>query len=288
MTPRVRATLTLLALSAVSPASAPGGACSIVPPRSSYSLTILLGPPQSGLPRPQIYGPEGRPLVVIDAGHGGHDPGAAAPETGQREKDITLAIARSIKDELLKSGRVRVALTREDDRFLILGERSAIARAIGADLFISIHADAAANREAGGATIYTLSEVASDREAQLLAQRENRADIVGGVDLGRENRQVASILLDLAQRETMDASAQFARLLNREAKWVIPFRPEFHRMAGFVVLKAPDTPAVLFEAGYLTSEDDVARLTSDEGRTNIAVGVRRAVTIYFARRSIGR
>lgn len=259
-----------------------------MPPRSSYSLTIPLAPPRAGPPKPKIYGPEGRPLVVIDAGHGGHDPGAIAPESGKREKDITLALALATKDELLKSGRVRVALTREDDRFLVLGERSEIARAIGADLFISLHADAAANPEAGGATIYTLSEVASDREAQLLAQRENRADIVGGVNLNHEDKQVASILLDLAQRETMDASAQFARLLNREAKWTIPFRKEFHRMAGFVVLKAPDTPAILFEAGYLTSVDDVGRLTSEEGRTNIAVGLRRTVNIYFARRSVTR
>lgn len=266
----------------------PGGACSIAPPRSSYSLTVKLGPPSAGPPRPAIYGPEGRPLVVIDAGHGGHDPGATAPETGEREKDITLSIARAIKDELLKSGRVRVALTREDDRFLILHERSEIARNIGADLFISIHADSAANREAGGATIYTLSEVASDREAQALAARENRADIVGGVNLAQENAKVASILLDLAQRETMGASAQFARLFTREAKWLIPFRPDPHRMAGFVVLKAPDTPAVLLEAGYLSSTADAARLASEEGRKNVAVGVRSAANIYFARRSVGR
>jgi N-acetylmuramoyl-L-alanine amidase len=258
------------------------------PPRSSYSLTIALGAPEAGPPPPKIHGPDGRPLVVIDPGHGGHDPGAISPESGEREKDVTLAIAKAIRDDLIKSGRVRVALTREDDRFLILGERSAIARSIGANLFISIHADSAANTEAGGATIYTLSEVASDREAQLLAQRENKADIIKGINLGRENLQVASILLDLAQRETMDTSAQFARLLKREAASLIPFRPEYHRMAGFVVLKAPDTPSVLLEVGYLSSSADMERLISDKGRQDIARAVRRAIEIQLARQSARR
>ncbi len=255
------------------------------PRRSRYSLTIPLDPPGTQPPKPRIYGPAGRPLVVIDAGHGGHDPGAIAAESGLREKDITLAIAQAIKDELIRSGRVRVALTREEDRFLVLGERSAVAHAIKADLFISIHADSAQNGSpANGATIYTLSEVASDREAQLLAQRENRADIINGVNLGRQRSEVASILLDLAQRESMEASAAFANLLKREASGLIPFRPDFHRMAGFVVLKAPDTPSILLEAGYLTNPADRERLVSEAGRTSIARGVRRAIEIHFARK----
>lgn len=258
------------------------------PPRSRYNLTIPLDPPSQGLPRPRIYGTAGRPLVVIDAGHGGHDPGAVSSETGRREKDITLSVARTIRDELVKSGRVRVALTREDDRFLILGERSAIARNIKADLFISIHADAAASDEASGATIYTLSEVASDREARLLAQRENKADIINGVNLGKENREIASILVDLAQRETMNLSAQFANLLKREATGLVPFRSDYHRMAGFVVLKAPDTASILLEVGYVTNNEDVERLSSPEGRRNIALGIRKAVEIHFARRLASR
>ena len=259
-----------------------------VPPRSRYSLTIPLGPPGAPLPRPKIYGPAGRPLVVIDAGHGGHDPGAISPATGKREKDITLAVAQAIKAELIRSGRVRVALTREDDRFLILGERSGIAHNIKADLFISIHADSAPADTASGATIYTLSEVASDREAQLLAQRENRADIINGVNLGRQKSEVASILLDLAQRETMDNSAAFANLLKREATGLMPFRPDYHRMAGFVVLKAPDTPSILLEAGYLTNIEDAERLLSDAGKQNVATAIRRAVEIHFARRAAGQ
>lgn len=258
------------------------------PPRSRYSITIPLDAPQPGLPRPRIDGPAGRPLVVLDPGHGGHDPGAYSSSGEIREKDITLSVARAIREELLRSGRVRVALTREDDRFLILHERSAIARAVGADLFISIHADSAANDTATGATVYTLSDTASDREALAFAQRENRADIVNGVNLGLQDRGVASILMDLAQRETRNASTAFAELLRREGQLLIPFRKDPLRRAGFVVLKAPDTPAVLLEVGYLTNAGDAARLNSADGRNAIAVATRRAVEIHFARQLVDR
>jgi len=222
--------------------------------------------------------------VVIDAGHGGHDPGAISPHTGQREKDATLAMARAIRDELIAGGRVRVALTREDDRFLVLRERSAIAKSIGASLFISVHADSAGAETAHGATIYTLSEVASDREAAALAGRENKADIINGVNLGRETSEISSILVDLAQRDTMNASASFAGLLHREAAREVPFRADFHRMAGFAVLKQPDMPSILLEIGYLSNADDVARLFSPGGRKQIATGIRKAVDIHFAQR----
>jgi N-acetylmuramoyl-L-alanine amidase len=258
------------------------------PPRSTYNITIPLDPPSNGLPRPRIYGTAGKPLVVIDAGHGGHDPGAISPVTGKREKDITLAVARAIRHELAASGRVRVALTREDDRFLVLRERSAIARGIKADLFISIHADSAPVGEASGATVYTLSEVASDKEAQLLATRENKADVINGINLGGENREIASILVDLAQRETMNMSANFASLLKRESGGLIPFRGDYHRMAGFAVLKAPDTPSILLEVGYVTNGADVSRLSSSEGQSQIASGIRKAVEIHFAKRLASR
>ncbi len=254
------------------------------PPRSAYSLTVPLAPARSNVPRPKIYGPAGRPLVVIDAGHGGHDPGAISPVSGAREKDVTLSVALLIRDALIASGRVRVALTREDDRFYVLRERSAIARNLKADLFISVHADAAPAATASGATIYTLSEIASDREAQLLAQRENRADVINGVDLGVENREIASILVDLAQRETMNASAGFANLLKREAGRYVPFRTDFHKMAGLAVLKSPDMPSILLEVGYLTNAGDAERVASKDGQANIATGVRKAVEVYFARR----
>jgi len=254
------------------------------PPRSRYNITVPLDRTSSGVPRPKIYGPAGRPLVVIDAGHGGHDPGAISPVTGAREKDITLAIALRIKDELIASGRVRVALVREDDRFYVLRERTDIARNIGAGLFISIHADSAGAAEASGATIYTLSETASDREAAALAARENKADIINGVNLAGENKEIASILLDLAQRETMNSSASFANLLKREGNGLIPFRTGYHRMAGFAVLKAPDTPAILLETGYMTNGEDVRRLNTPDGQKRIAQGVRKAVEIFFAKR----
>ncbi len=258
------------------------------PPRSKYSVTVPLPPARNGLPQPRIHGPAGRPLVVIDAGHGGHDPGAISPVTGKREKDVTLAVARAIRDELIASGRVRVALTRESDSFIVLQDRAKIARAVKADLFISVHADSAPAEEARGATIYTLSEVASDRQAQALATRENKADIINGVDLGGENREIASILVDLAQRETMNASAQFADLLKREASGLVPFRTDYHRMAGFAVLKSPDTPAILLEVGYITNPDDVARLSTGEGQRRIAQGLRKAIEIHFARRMAAR
>jgi N-acetylmuramoyl-L-alanine amidase len=183
---------------------------------------------------------------------------------------------------------VRVALTREDDRYYVLRERSAIARNLKADLFISIHADAAPAATATGATIYTLSEVASDREAQLLAQRENRADVINGVNLGGENREIASILVDMAQRETMNASAGFASLLKREATRYVPFRSDYHKMAGFAVLKSPDMPSILLEVGYMTNTTDAARLSSAEGQKNIATGVQKAVEVFFARRTAQR
>lgn len=256
-------------------------------PKNRYALSIELDPPVAGPPPPRIAGRADRPLVVIDAGHGGMDPGAISPE-GTREKDVTLAVARAIRDELVRGGRVRVALTREDDRFLVLQERAQIARGLRADLFISVHADSAPNTGATGATIYTLSEVASDATAARLAARENKADVINGVNLSGQSADISSILIDLAQRETMNASARFAELLKRESAGSMPFRGTYHRMAGFAVLKAPDTPAILLEVGYLTNPADVARLVSPAGRAAIATSVRKAVDVQFARRYASR
>ena len=235
----------------------------------------------------EVLGPAGRPLVVIDPGHGGHDPGATSPFDGRKEKHVTLDLARAVRDELLRSGRVRVAMTREDDRYVAHGDRFGMARRLGAELFISVHADAApANDLARGATIYTLSEVASDREAALLAARQNSSDTVAGVELARQDQAVNRILIDLAQRESMDASAKFAQLLKREASGYFPFRPEYHRFASLLVLKAPDIPSILFESGYLTNAEDAAYIQSPDGQRQIATGIRRAVETHFARRLI--
>lgn len=256
------------------------------PTRRIHSISVPIPPVARGLPLPSVEGPRdvSRPLVVIDAGHGGHDPGAVNRENGEREKDVTLAIAQAIRDQLLKSGRVRVALTREDDRFLVLQERYGVARKLNADLFISIHADSADNETARGATVYTLSETASDREAARLAARENKADVLNGVNLGGQSSDVSSILIDLTQRESMNISVSFARLLQREAAPYVPFRGAAHRFASLMVLKAPDTPSVLFETGYISNSADAAFLSSQEGRANIARGVARAIEVHFARK----
>ncbi|WP_029937137.1 N-acetylmuramoyl-L-alanine amidase [Sphingomonas sp. UNC305MFCol5.2] len=256
--------------------------------RPPYSVSIPLPGRLPRAPLPRVYGEASRPLVVIDAGHGGHDPGAISGDGGLREKDVTLEVAKAIKDALLASGRVRVALTREDDRFLVLQERYGLARRLKADLFISVHCDSAGNAEATGATVYTLSEVASDKEAARLAARENKADILAGVDLGAASPDISSILIDLTQRETMNASANFARLLGREAQPLMPIKPNYHRMASLMVLKAPDMPSVLFETGYISNSGDAAFLASPEGRRKVAQGVRKAVEIHFATRMAAR
>ncbi len=256
---------------------------------SGGAVTIPIDGAAEGAPLPAITPARGNdpPLVVIDAGHGGRDPGAPGAIEGLQEKDVTLAIARAMRDELAASGRVRVALTRDDDSFIPLDQRYAIARRMGADLFISLHADAAeSNDDARGATIYTLSEVASDAEAAALAQRENAVDAVGGVTMS-DDANVNLILIDLAQRESMAVSADFARILHREAAPLITFQRDWHRFAAFIVLKAADVPSILFEAGYVSTEEDARFLTSPEGRRAIATGMRRAIEAHFSRRFLG-
>lgn len=219
----------------------------------------------------------GKPLVVIDSGHGGKDVGAIAV-TGGYEKEVTLAIARETARILRDRGRVRVRLTRDEDRFIPLGGRVRIARDARADLFISIHADSAPNDQARGASVYTLSAVASDAIAERLAARENKADIIGGVNLSVEAPDVGEIMVDLARRATSNVSVQFAETLQDALeRQEIGFRGEFHHFAAFAVLKAPDVPSVLLETGYVTNRDDADRLFSSEGRRQIARGVARAI-----------
>ncbi|WP_448663060.1 N-acetylmuramoyl-L-alanine amidase [Sphingomonas sp. CJ20] len=258
-------------------------------PATRHAYSVSMPVPRRAAPAllPAVYGDAGRPLVVIDPGHGGHDPGAIAP-SGLREKDLTLKVALAIRDALLASGRVRVALTRDDDRFLVLQERYGLARRLKADLFISVHCDSAGNSDASGATVYTLSEVASDKEAARLAARENKADILAGIDLGEASPDISSILIDLTQRETMNLSAGFARLLGREAQPLIPIKENYHRMASLMVLKAPDMPSVLFETGYLSNGRDAEFLASEDGRRRVAQSVRKAVEIHFATRMASR
>lgn len=231
----------------------------------------------------------GRPLVVIDAGHGGKDPGAYSASTGFYEKDVNLAVSRAIRDQLARSGRVRVAMTRDDDVFVSLPDRVALARGLGADLFVSVHSDSAPNSNARGATIYTLSEVASDVEAARLAADEGHFPGTRDIVLPTRDPGVRAILADLTQRETMTNSAEFAGLLQREASGRgVPFRQKYHRFANFVVLKAADTAAVLLESGYLTNDDDARFLISPEGQSRIATGMARAIETHFARESAER
>ena len=256
--------------------------------RPAYKVVQSVPAPAPPTALPRVQGDDRRPLVVIDAGHGGVDPGAINPSTGLREKDVTLRIAKAIREELLASGRVRVALTRDDDRYLVLRERYGIARRLKADLFISIHCDSVGTESASGASAYTLSEVASDKEAARLAARENKADVIGGLDLGGAAADVQSILIDLTQRETMNQSASFARLLGREAKPLMSLKPVFHRVASLMVLKAPDMPSILFETGYISNPQDAEFLNSGPGRERVAQSVTRAVEVHFARRLAAR
>lgn len=256
-------------------------ASNVAPSRDLVTMAIPAA--AKGPPLPRVFGDDTRPLVVIDAGHGGHDPGAISPDTGLEEKDVTLKIAKAIRDQLIKSGRVRVALTRSDDRYLQLRERYQIARRLHANLFISIHCDSVGSPDAAGATAYTLSEVASDKEAARLAARENKADVISGVNLDATTADVSSLLIDLAQRETMNASAAFAQLLGREAKPLIPIKDQFHRMASLMVLKAADMPSILFETGYISNPDQAQFLNSEDGEERIAQSVSKAVDIHFAK-----
>ena len=250
----------------------------------AYVVRIPLPAAEPEIDLPSIQGPEdaSRPLVVIDPGHGGHDPGASGAE-GLKEAQLTLALATALRDEIVRRARVRVALTRDGDRFLTLEERYGIARRLGADLFISIHADAAADDGARGATLYTLSERASDAEAARIAARENRADTINGVALEQQPGDVAAILLDLSRRRTLERSAGFARLVLREAGAAIRFRSEPLKGAAFVVLKSPDVPSVLFESGYISNADDAAKLTDIAAQARFARAFARAIEAHFAR-----
>lgn len=234
---------------------------------------------------PPIEGPAdaSRPLIVIDAGHGGHDPGAGTGAV--KEKTLTLALARALRDELLRGGGIRVALTRSDDRYLFLPERSGIARRLNADLFLSIHADSTEGSDASGATVYTLSERGSTDTAQRMAERENRSDTINGVVLAGQSDSTSAILVDLSQRETQARSEQFARLLLREARGRIHMRDVPLQSAAFVVLKSPDVASVLFETGYISNEEDVARLITREGRATFAGVAAKAIRAHFARQS---
>jgi N-acetylmuramoyl-L-alanine amidase len=236
---------------------------------------------------PKAASDDKRPVVVVDPGHGGIDNGTVAA-TGETEKAIVLDFANALRDRLEKSGKYRVVMTRSDDTFVQLADRVKIARNESAALFVSIHADALPRNEgdAQGATIYTLSNTASDAEAARLAEAENRADVIAGIDLTEEPTDVADILIDLAQRETKVFSNNFARLLMGEMKGVVRLHKGPLKSAGFKVLKAPDVPSVLVELGYVSNKDDLHHLLADDWRAKAVKSVSQAIDAFFARRVV--
>ena len=235
------------------------------------SLTVNLPPPASD----HIYASpaaRGRPIVVIDAGHGGRDPGATSVSGQVQEKQLTLTLAQALREELVKRGRVRVAMTRDDDRYLTLDQRAAVAQRLSAAMFVSIHIDSAANPLARGASVYSLSDVASDAEAAAAAARENAGD-----DQNARGGAVDMILADLAMRSQMSASADLASRLVNKAAGRVELRPNPHRFAAFHVLRRADAPAVLFEAGYLSNADDELLLRNPAERAKMVLALAQAV-----------
>ncbi|MBC6440385.1 MAG: N-acetylmuramoyl-L-alanine amidase [Rhodospirillales bacterium] len=236
------------------------------------------GPPVPGdKPEPT------KPIIVLDPGHGGDDPGAIGI-SGTYEKDIALTAARELKDKLEATGLYYVVLTRDTDIFLRLGERVELARAADADLFISIHADSIADPSVRGAGVYTLSETASDAEAEALAQKENKSDLIAGVDFINVayDPVTTNILIDLAQRETTNASSEFAHILTDELTDTVKMRGNAHRFAGFRVLKAPDVPSVLLEMGYMSNVEEERNMLDQAFRGRLLTAVVDAVGVYFS------
>jgi N-acetylmuramoyl-L-alanine amidase len=223
-------------------------------------------------------------VVVIDPGHGGVDNGTRSGE--EMEKNLVLAFGLALRDRLEKSGKYRVVMTRSDDTFIPLDDRAKVAHSQAAALFVSIHADYLPRGEgdAQGATIYTVSDKASDAEAERLAESENRADAIGGVDLREEPTEVADILIDLAQRETRTFSNRFARLLMGEMKGAARMHKNPLKSAGFRVLKAPDVPSVLVELGYVSNKNDLEHLVSESWRSKTVTAMGQAIDAFLAKR----
>jgi N-acetylmuramoyl-L-alanine amidase len=243
------------------------------------SLTVHVPPSAND----RIYGSplaRGRPIVVIDAGHGGRDPGAEGVSGDIAEKDLALALAREVRDDLVKRGRVRVAMTRDDDRYLTLEERAAVARRLNAAMFVSLHMDSAPNAQARGASVYSLSDIASDAEAAHFAAAQNAGTVTDG-----SQGSVQAILSDLAMRSQMSASADLASRLVNKSAGRFELRPQPHRFAAFHVLRRAATPAVLFEAGYISNADDELLLRDVAHRSAIALALAQAIEADVAARS---
>lgn len=257
-------------------------------PASSYATatSVTADPPMPSQKKTEDkkqLSPVVKPMIIIDPGHGGQDPGAHGAN-GAYEKNITLAVGLELKKQLEESGNYRVKMTRSTDVFIPLRGRVQFARKNEGDLFISLHADSIRDDSVTGASVYTLSETASDAETAKLADRENKSDLIAGIDLSGQEADVANILLDLATRDTMNQSKFLANTVVtslRGRSISVLERP--HRSAGFAVLKAPDIPSILVEMGYLTNRNEVARLSSPEHRKKIAAALKSSVDGYFAK-----
>lgn len=256
--------------------------------RAAFLKTVAapvqsLPPSAASAPVPREPG-DTRPVVVVDPGHGGIDPGATNSAFGIAEKELVLKVGLLLRDKLQVGDRYRVVMTRDDDTYVALGERVEIARQNAARLFISLHADSLSARDGDvrGGTIYTLSDRASDAEAQRLADSENKADMIAGLNLSEEPADVAGILFDLAQRETRNFSAQFARTLAGYMESTSRLHKSPLKSAGFRVLKAPDVPSVLFELGYLSSRKDLELMTSADWQSKVTDAMVAAINAYFA------
>lgn len=261
-----------------------------VPGNSSGSTQSLRGAskldvPQSDAPKQEAKIRLEKPLIIIDPGHGGQDPGAIGAN-GMYEKTIVLAVGLELKRQLEASGRYRVKMTRDSDVFIPLGGRVKYARRQKGDLFISLHADSIRNASVTGASVYTLSDTASDKETAKLAERENKSDLIAGVDLSNQEEDVAGILIDLAARDTMNQSRFLARtVLNTFDANGVKVIDKSQKSAGFAVLKAMDIPSVLIEMGYLTNMNEVQKLSSPRHRQLIAANIMRSVDYFFQKTS---
>jgi N-acetylmuramoyl-L-alanine amidase len=247
----------------------------IVIPQRKPNTTITSSAPAAS------KSPLRKPLIVIDAGHGGADPGAVG-DGRSYEKHVTLAAAKNLKKKLEDTGRYRVILTRDNDTYLKLYQRRDIARKKDADLFISLHADSIDKPNVRGASIYTLSNKASDAQTARLAARENQVDLLAGVDLSHEDKDVANILIDLAMRDTMNQSKFFANTVVDHMRGNgIRILPKPHRYAGFAVLKSPDVPSVLVEMGFMSNKSEARLLKTRDYQDKIATALTKSIDSYF-------
>ncbi|MBB4196557.1 N-acetylmuramoyl-L-alanine amidase [Rhodoblastus sphagnicola] len=256
--------------------------------QDARDATGAIAPPAQELPRAQdATRLDAKPLIVLDPGHGGVDAGARGGDAV--EKTVVLDFAKALAEPLRASGRYRVAFTREDDTFVPLQERVRIARKLGAALFVSLHADSlrGASAKVHGATVYTVSERASDSEAARVAESENQADALAGVEAREQAGEVNDILFDLTRRETRAYSNVFAKYLSERWKIAATLNKNPRRFAGFVVLKAPDVPSVLMELGYLSSSEDSAELNSPQWREKAAAQAALAIDDFFKNRPQG-